>query len=506
VKKSCVPVSSFAVVLLVGLSVAATAGPVHARPLVVEDGLHPVGPPLTALQAKVTNADWIVAWLLKPNRLRLNQHMSKLRITPEEARAVAAHLYSGPPPHSGPPPPTPSVQWKGGDARKGEQLFAARGCRGCHTIGATTPPAWTRAPDLAGIGIKVRGDWLFNWIKSPRTYNPDTAMPQLTLNDGEIRDLVAFLLSHREGAEVVVAVTKRKTGSATEAVGAIMSRFDCPKCHVMKDALAVAAPLDWTAPPRACTACHEPRSAPRMTSATAAPPEPPGPVVEGRRLVTYYNCRGCHRLDGNGGAIAEHLERKTFAPPTLDGEGARVQPSWLVEFLQHPKTLRPWLDIRMPDFGMTPAEAQVLAQCFAALARVQPADEPFASAADDVVALGRRRLLHYKCLQCHPATHEPVLPEGVDLEDLSINLTLTRTRLRPSWVREFLARPKAVMGMATRMPTVFYDTDGVPKVEHPERDITAITAYLGQMTEVPPESERAPTAAPTPIDWATQPY
>ncbi len=254
--------------------------------------------------------------------------------------------------------------------------------------------------------------------------------------------------------------------------------------------------------------CGLPRAAPGAVHQPGhrGTPDPPGPLVEGRRLVTYYNCRGCHRIDGSGGAIAEHLERKTFAPPTLDGEGGRVQPSWLVEFLQHPKTLRPWLDIRMPDFGMSPAEAQVLAQYFAAVAHVPAADEPFDRAPDDVIALGRRRLLHYKCLQCHPATRESALPEGVEPEDLSINLTLTRTRLRPSWLHDFLARPKAVVGMATRMPTVFYDTDGVPKVEHPERDITAITAYLGQMTEVPPESERVPTAAPTPIDWTTHTY
>jgi len=209
VKKSCVPFSPLAVALVVGLGVTATGGLARARPLTVEDGLHPIGPPLTALHTKVTNADWIVAWLLKPNRLRLNQHMSKLRITAAEARAVAAHLYSGP------PPTAPAVPWKGGDARKGEQLFVARGCRGCHTIGATVPPEWTRAPDLAGIGIKLRGDWLFNWIKSPRTYNPDTAMPQVTLNDDEIRNLVAFLLSHREGAAVVAKVVKRITGTTT---------------------------------------------------------------------------------------------------------------------------------------------------------------------------------------------------------------------------------------------------------------------------------------------------
>jgi hypothetical protein len=56
------------------------------------------------------------------------------------------------------------------------------------------------------------------------------------------------------------------------------------------------------------------------------------------------------------------------------------------------------------------------------------------------------------------------------------------------------------------MPTVFYSTDGIPKVEHPEDDITSIAAYLFQMTESP---HSAPSESRTPepqIDWTTHPY
>ena len=42
----------------------------------------------------------------------------------------------------------------------------------------------------------------------------------------------------------------------------------------------------------------------------------------------------------------------TLAPPLLTPEGAKVQPDWLYAFLQAPITIRPWLDVRMPTFGL----------------------------------------------------------------------------------------------------------------------------------------------------------
>ena len=79
-----------------------------------------------------------------------------------------------------------------------------------------------------------------------------------------------------------------------------------------------------------------------------------------------------------------------------------------------------------------------------------------------------------------------VVAEGVDPEDISINLMLTKTRLRPEWIRDFLARPKQIAGAQTRMPTVFYSVEGEPKVDRPKDDIDDITTYLMGMTE-PPE-------------------
>ena len=459
---------------------------------------HAIGPPLTKLAAKLAEPNWIVAWLLHPSRVRPHKLMRTLRIRENDARVLASYLYAGA------PPAPAATQWQGGDAQVGEQLFVSRGCRACHTVGSPEPSPLIRAPDLSGIGAKVRPEWLFAWLKSPRSYDPDTSMPQLALSDDDIRHLVAFLMSHREGAALVAAAPRAQPDAPAEQARATIARFNCPRCHLVAGFQKIEPTTRWAVVPDGCANCHQSSEASAPAGATPLSDDSEALVLQnGRMLVGFYNCRGCHRIEGGGGIIAEHLERKTFAPPTLEGEGARVQTSWLRDFLQRPANLRPWLQVRMPDYKLSAAEAAALARYFAALARVAPADEPHGETPDQRIAFGQRRFVHFKCIQCHPAGVDAG-PCTVDAEDLSIDLMLAKTRLRPSWVRDFLARPKAIVGTETRMPAVFYSTDGIPKVEHPEDDIAAITAYLFQMTE-PPHTERDEKQE-APIDWSVHPY
>ena len=317
-------------------------------------------------------------------------------------------------------------------------------------------------------------------------------MPLLTITDEEIRHLVAFLLSRRDGAEVLAAAPRFNPRADRVAGKAAIERIGCAKCHEI-EGLPVPSPAVVLAPD----------SPANSTDAT---------LRNGRALVEHYNCRACHKIEGRGGEIAAFLDRKTLAPPILDLEGARVQTSWMINFLKKPTSLRPWLQLRMPDFGLSEGDARTLAKYFAALAGVPARDEPMPAPPPQLSERGLRRFAQFKCVQCHPVSPDGKLPEGAIIDDLSINLMLAKTRLRPSWIPEFLARPKAIAGMQTRMPATFFTSEGRPNVDNPEQDIAAITAYLLVMTEPPQaalahlEKESKPAQPAAPTDWQRYQY
>jgi hypothetical protein len=187
----------------------------------------------------------------------------------------------------------------------------------------------------------------------------------------------------------------------------------------------------------------------------------------------------------------------------------------MYQFLLEPKRVRPWLKIKMPVFSFSEDQARVLVEGFSAVADVS---NPYtyvakAEAAPERFQRGIRRFRHYKCLQCHPTSIDQGLPEDVDPEDLSINLMLTKARLRPEWIRDFMARPKQIAGNQTRMPTAFYTVDGEPKVERPREDIEDITIYMMAMVEEPEVTLKALEEERTrqeeeehAVDWTTVDY
>ena len=80
-------------------------------------------------------------------------------------------------------------------AEVGQQLFAAKGCVGCHRHAAFRnqtlyfapdgPPDLTHHP-LAPAYLRL-------WLRDPKAVKPQTEMPNLNLDDAEIEALTAFL-------------------------------------------------------------------------------------------------------------------------------------------------------------------------------------------------------------------------------------------------------------------------------------------------------------------------
>jgi cytochrome c len=89
----------------------------------------------------------------------------------------------------------------GGDPRQAPSLIRRYGCGGCHTISAiagadgkvAAPLDQLRKRVYIGGMLQNTPDNLVRWIVSPRTFSPQTAMPDTGITETEARHVAAFL-------------------------------------------------------------------------------------------------------------------------------------------------------------------------------------------------------------------------------------------------------------------------------------------------------------------------
>lgn len=201
------------------------------------------------------------------------------------------------------------------------------------------------------------------------------------------------------------------------------------------------------------------------------------------------------RLQTEGGILARYLlphvtqrekqinpaakgtESWAWVPPPLVGEGQKVQSQWLHNFLLNPYPIRPAVVMRMPRFNMSAEEASDLAEYFARkdgaefpyaatehrlptyLAAKEEAYQAAAKAASDKPASdesSRTRLQDAMrmitnsnyCVKCHIVGD--YAPTGADRAKAP-NLARIYERLRPGYLRDWIANPKRILPY-TSMP------------------------------------------------------
>jgi mono/diheme cytochrome c family protein len=77
---------------------------------------------------------------------------------------------------------------------QGQQLFADKGCYGCHTVGVAGTPI---GPDLRTVGARYGESTLARWLREPSAQEATRHMPKLGLSEAEARALAAYLASLR---------------------------------------------------------------------------------------------------------------------------------------------------------------------------------------------------------------------------------------------------------------------------------------------------------------------
>jgi cbb3-type cytochrome oxidase cytochrome c subunit len=541
------------------------------------------GPDLRHVAAKV-RPEWAYRWIEDPRSYRPTTWMPRFfnlsnTSTPEdkerskvEIAAIVGYLFD----KSAPFLPS-AARAPAGDAARGRQVVSDRGCLGCHRIGESPTQRGTFGrdfgPALDRVGDKVTAEWLYEWVRNPKSYFPETNMPNLRLTDQEAADVTAYLMSLRKGppepppsldekllddvaleylkAKLTSDQARQKLASMSlqekkEFLGEkLIARYGCFGCHNIagfEQALPIGvelstegtkmitrldfgfAEIPHTKPAWFLQKMKDPRifdhgkvKAPQEKlkmpdfgftddeAGTAVTfilsmqkdvqpmgskrvlDERAAAVEQGRRIIQNKNCRGCHIIEGEGGAIREVITDQAYYPPNLFGEGEKVQSEWLFGFLEGPSPIRPWLKVHMPTFQFTDADATAIAKYFAS---ADKAPFPFQSASaapvdPDLIRQGKQTFEQFKCISCHTVGAPP---PGVSVADLAPDLTMAGGRLRHDWITKWLRDPQKLMP-GTRMPGFFY-SDEQPLYPDADRRMQAVKEYLLTLGEGPHETRR----------------
>lgn len=196
-------------------------------------------------------------------------------------------------------------------------------------------------------------------------------------------------------------------------------------------------------------------------------------IQDGWKIVLKYNCMGCHTIQIGQRSVLMDLPRyqtpegRDQLPPQLVGQGARVDPLWLADFLKNPARsetdlnrngVRPYLQVRMPTFSFSDGEVQKLVRFFEALSwqarpYLAPTQEPLTNQ-ELALARGLFTSPGAPCLECH-ATGEPLH----DQRATAPNFLLMGDRLKPDWTRRWMLDP-ALMAPGTAMPSGLFRQEG----------------------------------------------
>ncbi len=370
-------------------------------------------------------------------------------------------------------------------ATAGRRVFAEAGCHGCHEVEGVF--ATRIGPALAGVGSKVRSEWLAWWLRDPRAYLPRTRMPNFLLGDQEIADLSAFLLSLTTEFLSAPREPVSQSRGAVARGEMLFKESRCITCHAVRGRGGTIGPdlwrvaskvrLPWLAAFLQAPAAVQPgtkmpryRFSDRESADLVAylwselrdfdedawPPGPsvPGRPEEGRRLVRAYGCFGCHQMPAfeQAGRVGAELtgyadkdaERLDFG---VRRDVSRTWRAWTEAKLREPRSFRDGL--KMPDYGFSDHERFSLLTYLASLSEAKPPagylrDVPGPNPYEPEGRFGEL-VADLNCLACHS-----IRGRG---GSLAPDLTREGSRVRPEWLRRFLDRPDTIRPyLEERMP------------------------------------------------------
>ncbi len=209
--------------------------------------------------------------------------------------------------------------------------------------------------------------------------------------------------------------------------------------------------------------------------------------ARGFKLISGLHCNACHFIAPEMAHGAGHGGGHGGVAPDLSFLGDKFRPDWLFEFLRKPHVIRPWLNIRMPNFRFNESEAVSLVKHLSMDMR-DPSLSPIRNAPIPLnertayIAAGKKLMSedYFNCWSCHMQGGKK--PEGPP-EAWAPDLMESARRLKPDWIVRWIRDPQKMM-KGTKMPTFFEGNESGPDDilgGDEAKQIRAIAAYIASL-------------------------
>lgn len=342
-------------------------------------------------------------------------------------------------------------------SHRGRTLYESVGCLACHSPQNDdgTEHSLSDSISLAHVVEKYNLDGLTSFLEDPHAVRPASGMPNMSLSHWEAIDLASYLLRH---AETTRTTPIRIEGRLVENGRRHFERFSCAHCHAGAPADPVISPADVNLD--SGTGCLSgvpgPWPAYRLSSAErsairAAIESPRIEFTDQQKLsvtLARFQCVHCHERDGWGGVSDDrdpffqtanpNLGPQGRIPPRLTHVGAKLQPKWLREVLVSGRSIRPYMQTRMPQFGTQ--NVAHLVELFQNLDQLPPIDPPEFNDLKAMRTAGHELVSDtgLNCIACHTFQLKPSeTMSAVDLTEMS-------ERLHYDWFVHYMLDPQSL--------------------------------------------------------------
>jgi mono/diheme cytochrome c family protein len=352
---------------------------------------------------------------------------------------------------------------------------------------------------LGHVGSKTSPEALSKYLQNPLATNPHGRMPNMLLNNTEATDIARFLCQQKDDA-IAKALPKTPNLKPTELVNdpalgqlkpeqqwrevgkRLMTSKGCVNCHTVEVGgqklaeLATAPKLrELAGSSKACVSGNPTTGQSPSFNLTERDRKSlaiflreglsgagkPTPAYSSRVALRRFQCLNCHNRDGEGGFTPELADQMRLmdkaenaddlAPPRLTAAGHKLRTSWFKQLLTQAGRARPWMTLRMPQYG--PHNVEFIAEALPKAEGTLPSDEVGKVALTAAKVEAGRTLAGKNglgCISCHDISG--VRGGGTRGPDLA----KTQDRVRLDWYTRWMHQPQR-LAPGTKMPQAFID-------------------------------------------------